>query len=98
MSFSLCDQRLTPNRPGPATLIAINPSTLHIQIPRLQGVFFHELAAKFAFVAHEDSKEPVGVPTLIVGLPLAVLAILDRRIHRRLRPRPDPDSPPIAKP
>ena len=38
-----------------------------------------------------------GVPTLIVGIPLAVIAILDWRIHRRLRAGSGRVLPPIDK-
>jgi uncharacterized iron-regulated membrane protein len=36
----------------------------------------------------------IGVPTLIFGIPLAVIALFDWRILRRLRARADHDSPP----
>ena len=38
-----------------------------------------------------------GAPMLIVGIPLAVIALLDWRIQRRLRARPDQAPSPIGE-
>ena len=59
-------QRRQPDGSG-VLLDRGEPVRLHIQVPRLEGVFFDELAAGFHFVAHEDSEHVVGGAGVVHG-------------------------------